>query len=1127
MALSAMVKSRFSSLDVRAMVNSIRPEAVGCKLTNIYDINSKVYILKLARKNFKRFLLLESGVRFHITDYTREKSAVPSNYTMKLRKHIRTKRLTDVRQLGADRAVIFTFGRDENAFHLILELYVSGNLILTDHEYKILVLLRTHSDKDNKVAVREVYPVDSAMGLLVPEPQDFEDAVEEILDKASRRQENQEEKAFEQEDREAAKKGKNTNFSRKKRPDHMAMPLFQVLHKLVPWADPVLCASCVAAVARADGHEVSDGFKANVQDFSMQETVQLVQKAAQRALEKLQSVSRPGDLGGGNMPKLVAVEEGDDKDDEEDEDEEQPAEEEAPAPWEGPVVPGWILKKRIAVPAAEGCKAKEDWANEDFTALQPEGLEEQAVVAYPSFHRTVDEFFMQLEESKRQEQKAQHAQSVYARVERIRVDQGRRVEALEAEQMESEKMAEVIEANVELVERALAMLNAMVASQFDWGELWREVKRQQRLGHPIAQHIHAMELVRNEVSLLLSMKPDDDEVEVDEDEPMKVVPLDISLSARANVARLHAVRKQTREKTSKTLAQAEQAIKQAERKAQQDLQKYQLKQSVRKVRQTWWFEKFQWFLSSENYLVLSGRDATQADQIFRRHVGPKDVFLHADVAGATACFVKSLDGREIPPSTLREAGTAVLCRSSAWDKHIVISPWWVPLSQVYRGKAPNNAESIFLSDGFIVQGQRRFLPPVHLEMGLTLLFHVQGEGAAERHRGERKSRYLEAMGGALSMEEPSPASKEDEGSDEEVAVVEEAEEAAAEAEAAEEPSAPAVPAAEEPERAAGNPQEEEAEAPEQDDEAEQPAAEEPSARAEEDGGDAPSGRLRQSKAERRRQKKGQPANGAAGEEAPSEPAPPVQKSAPAALPAQPKAKAQQAVLPRGQKAKQRKIKEKYADQDEEERELRLALLGSKATKREAAASAKGGAAAEDPEEEGEEEEPTKAPPAAAQPKKAAQPFQHEKKQRGQQGKAADNVESVSAGCETDLQSELLPEQLDILTGQPQLEDEVLYAIPMVAPYCALGGPYTLRAKITPGSVKKSQAVRTCLKLFETQLERPAWRQLLQAIPEADTAGLLCGGCKLSMPGLQKLQAQAKREAQKDMKRREKEKGAAS
>lgn len=51
----------------------------------------------------KVLLLMESGVRLHTTLYLRDKSNTPSGFTLKLRKHIRTRRLEDVRQLGYDR----------------------------------------------------------------------------------------------------------------------------------------------------------------------------------------------------------------------------------------------------------------------------------------------------------------------------------------------------------------------------------------------------------------------------------------------------------------------------------------------------------------------------------------------------------------------------------------------------------------------------------------------------------------------------------------------------------------------------------------------------------------------------------------------------------------------------------------------------------------------------------------------------------------------------------------------------------------------------------------------------------------------------------------------------------------
>lgn len=40
--------------------------------------------------------------------------------------------------------VDFQFGMGEGAYHIILELYAQGNLLLTDGSYNVLTLLRTH-----------------------------------------------------------------------------------------------------------------------------------------------------------------------------------------------------------------------------------------------------------------------------------------------------------------------------------------------------------------------------------------------------------------------------------------------------------------------------------------------------------------------------------------------------------------------------------------------------------------------------------------------------------------------------------------------------------------------------------------------------------------------------------------------------------------------------------------------------------------------------------------------------------------------------------------------------------------------------------------------------------------------
>lgn len=78
---------------------------------------------------------------------------------MKLRKHLKNKRLEKFVQLELDRIVDLQFGMGDAAYHIILELYDRGNIILTDHERTILNILRPHVEGEEiRFAVREKYP---------------------------------------------------------------------------------------------------------------------------------------------------------------------------------------------------------------------------------------------------------------------------------------------------------------------------------------------------------------------------------------------------------------------------------------------------------------------------------------------------------------------------------------------------------------------------------------------------------------------------------------------------------------------------------------------------------------------------------------------------------------------------------------------------------------------------------------------------------------------------------------------------------------------------------------------------------------------------------------------------------
>jgi predicted ribosome quality control (RQC) complex YloA/Tae2 family protein len=157
------MKQKMSNDDIRAIITEVSKKIITYRLANIYDLQAtKSFVLKFARADVpKVYVVIESGSRIHTTKYEREKNKTPQNFVAQLRKFIRTRRVEKVEQLGVDRVVDFTFGSDEKAYHLIVEFYAQGNIVLTDHEYNILALLRVHSkEEDVEFKPGEKYPVE-------------------------------------------------------------------------------------------------------------------------------------------------------------------------------------------------------------------------------------------------------------------------------------------------------------------------------------------------------------------------------------------------------------------------------------------------------------------------------------------------------------------------------------------------------------------------------------------------------------------------------------------------------------------------------------------------------------------------------------------------------------------------------------------------------------------------------------------------------------------------------------------------------------------------------------------------------------------------------------------------------
>ena len=169
------------------------------------------------------------------------------------------------------------------------------------------------------------------------------------------------------------------------------------------------------------------------------------------------------------------------------------------------------------------------------------------------------------------------------------------------------------------------------------------------------------------------------------------------------------------------------ALKNAERKINQDLAKAlkQENETLKEIRPKYWFEKFYWFVSSEGYLCLAGKDNSQIDMIYYRHFSDNDSIVSADMEGSLKVFIKNpFQGEAIPPSTLMQAGIFSMSASTAWNGKVTTSAWVLHGTEISK----RDFDGSIVPDGeFKYLAKKEYLPPAQLVMGLGFYCLVDEE----------------------------------------------------------------------------------------------------------------------------------------------------------------------------------------------------------------------------------------------------------------------------------------------------------------------------------------------------------------------------------------------------------------
>jgi hypothetical protein len=230
---------------------------------------------------------------------------------------------------------------------------------------------------------------------------------------------------------------------------------------------------------------------------------------------------------------------------------------------------------------------------------------------------------------------------------------------------------------------------------------------------------------------------------LENDDGVKIdILIDLNLTAAHNSKHFYTSRLKLLQKEEKTRLATEQALKKAKQSANSEIRNKKLQSKKKQAmmnRKQFWFEKFFWFLSSENYLVISARDAQQNEMIIKRYLGKNDVVFHAHIQGSAFTVVKNPTENPIPPFTLAETAVASLAHSKAWDLKVATEVYWVYANQISKS-APTGLS--LPSGSFMIYGKKNFIQPYKMEMGFGLLFKIDDENIAS-HVNERNIREVD------------------------------------------------------------------------------------------------------------------------------------------------------------------------------------------------------------------------------------------------------------------------------------------------------------------------------------------------------------------------------------------------
>jgi len=371
----------------------------------------------------------------------------------------------------------------------------------------------------------------------------------------------------------------------------------------------------------------------------------------------------------------------------------------------------------------------------DVTPVPLVEYEDRPSEPFDSFNGALEEYFHGLEQEPDEEETGSDRPDFEAEIEkqkRIIQQQEGAIEDFEADAEREREKAELLYAKYDLVDEVLSTIQDARAVDTPWEEIESTLEAGKDQGIPAADAVRDVDASEGTVT-----------VELDEHR----IELEADTGVEKNADRLYQEAKRIEEKK----AGAEEAI--AETREQLE--------AVKERRDQWeaddgdeeedgdddeddadvdwlaresipirtsepWYDRFRWFHTGDEYLVIGGRNADQNEELVKKYLDRGDLFFHTQAHGAPATILKATgpseaapDDVSIPESSREAAAQFAISYSTLWkDGKYAGDVYCVESDQVT--KTPESGE--YLEKGsFAIRGDRTYYDdtPVGVAVGIT------------------------------------------------------------------------------------------------------------------------------------------------------------------------------------------------------------------------------------------------------------------------------------------------------------------------------------------------------------------------------------------------------------------------